>query len=114
MNPEPRFNCAVDAAMSVIEGRWKTTILCLLYKNGEMRFNEILHAIGEISTRMLSRQLKELESDGVVSRTVEEGSPIKVKYALTERGMSLQPVLLGLAQWGLEHQFSNMVEINTD
>ena len=64
MVQKPRFNCSLDAAMSVIEGRWKPTIICLLAQNGSMRFNELLNKIGEVSSRMLSKQLKELEAEG--------------------------------------------------
>ena len=111
MVPAPRYNCAVDATMSVIEGKWKCTIICLLGNNGEMRFNEILKSIGEISSRMLSRQLKELEQDGIVSRKISEEGSVRVSYSLTDKGMSLGPVLNSIAEWGLKHQFSNRVDI---
>jgi DNA-binding HxlR family transcriptional regulator len=113
MVQEPRFNCALDAAMSVIEGRWKPTIICLLAQNGSMRFNELLNRIGEVSSRMLSKQLKELEADAIVSRTVDDTGALKVSYSLTERGMSLIPILSDLARWGAENQFRTLVEIET-
>ena len=109
MTPAPRYNCAVDSAMSVIEGKWKCTIICLLGKNGEMRFNEILKTIGEISSRMLYRQLKELERDGIVVRSIDGDGSIKVSYSLTDKGMSLGPVLNSIAEWGLKYQFTNRV-----
>lgn len=112
MVQEPRFNCALDAAMSVIEGRWKPTIICLLALNGSMRFNELLNRIGEVSSRMLSKQLKELETDAIVSRTVDDHGALKVSYSLTDRGMSLIPVLRELARWGAENQFRTLVEID--
>ena len=111
MEPTPRYDCAVDAAMSVIEGRWKCTIICLLAKNGDMRFNEVLKAIGEISSRMLSRQLKELENDGIVSRTVDDSKGIKITYSITDKGRTLLPVLKDLADWGLKYSFTNRVLI---
>jgi len=113
MVQEPRFNCALDDAMSVIEGRWKPTIICLLAQNGSMRFNELLNRIGEVSSRMLSKQLKELEADAIVSRTVDDHGALKVSYSLTDRGMSLIPVLRDLARWGAENQFRTLVEIDT-
>ena len=112
MVQEPRFNCALDAAMSVIEGRWKPTIICLLALNGGMRFNELLNRIGEVSSRMLSKQLKELEADAIVSRTVDDHGALKVSYSLTDRGMSLIPVLRELARWRAENQFRTLVEID--
>ena len=114
MEPTPRYNCAVDATMAVIEGRWKCTIICLLANHGSMRFNEILRNIGEISSRMLSRQLKELEQDGIVSRSVEEEGAVKIFYSLTDKGMTLIPVLRTIAEWGLQHAFSNFVKIENE
>ena len=111
MIPAPRYNCAVDAAMSVIEGKWKCTIICLLGINGSMRFNEILKAIGEISSRMLSKQLKELEEDGIVTRTINDKGPLKISYSLTDKGRSLGPVLNSIAEWGLKYQFPNRITI---
>lgn len=111
MNGHPRFNCALDATMSIIEGRWKSTIICLLARNGEMRFNEILNSIGEVSSRMLSKQLKELERDRMVNRKVEQNGAVKVSYSLTERGNSIIPVLQSMALWGIENQFTNIVQI---
>jgi len=111
MNGQPRFNCALDATMSIIEGRWKSTIICLLERNGEMRFNEILNSIGEISSRMLSRQLKELERDRMINRRVNQNGAVKVYYSLTARGKSIIPVLQSMALWGIENQFVNIVQI---
>ena len=113
MNQNPRYNCALDATMSVIEGRWKSTIICMLCQHGSMRFNELLNSIGAVSSRMLSKQLKELEKDGIVSREVDDRGGLKVSYSLTQRGMSLIPVLEKMAAWGLENQFNRFVEIET-
>ena len=114
MGQNPRYDCAIDAAMSVIEGRWKCTIVCLLSNNGSMRYNELLRKIGQISSRMLSKQLKELEKDNIVSRNVDDDASIKISYSLTDKGKTLIPVLKTLAKWGLEHEFPNRVDINTD
>ena len=111
MNNTPRYDCAVDSAMSVIEGRWKCTIICKLASKGDMRFNELLNDIGEISSRMLSRQLKELENDGIVHREVDDSRSLKVFYSLTEKGRTLLPILRDLAEWGLRYGFPNMVDI---
>lgn len=106
---ENRFNCAIDATMSVIEGRWKGTILCLLAMNGTMRFSEIQKTIGDITSRILTKQLKELEEDGMLSRTVHTDGKVKVEYSLTDRGLSIIPVLKVIGKWGLENQFVNVV-----
>ena len=79
MSPQnARYNCSIDAAMSVIEGRWKGTIICMLYMDGTLRFSELQKKIGEITSRILSKQLKELESDGMVTRTVVPDGKVKV------------------------------------
>lgn len=105
----PRMNCAIDATMSVIEGRWKTVILCKLCNNGPMRFNRLMKEIEGISPRILTKQLKEMESDGVILRTSFPEVPIRVEYSLTEKGLSLAPILKAMAEWGLENMFSNRV-----
>lgn len=105
MKPENvRYNCAVDAAMAVIEGRWKCTILCMLSLNGPLRFSELQRMIGEITSRILSRQLKELEADGMLVRSVDSHGRLKVEYSLSDKGRSIIPVLESLGRWGVEHQ----------
>ena len=106
---ENRFNCAIDATMSVIEGRWKGTILCMLFKNGTMRFSELQKEIGEITSRILTKQLKELEEDGMIRREVDTSGKIKVEYSLTDRGHSILPVLYSMAEWGARNQFVQVI-----
>ena len=100
----PRYNCPIDAAMSVIEGRWKGTIICMLALDGTLRFSALQRKIGEITSRILSKQLKELEADGMVLRTVVPDGKVRVEYSLTEKGRSILPVLVSLATWGAMHQ----------
>lgn len=105
MTPQnARYNCCIDAAMSVIEGRWKGTIICMLAMNGTMRFSELQRKIGEITSRILSKQLKELEADGMICRDVVTGGKLKVEYSLTDKGCSIIPVLKSLGEWGAMHQ----------
>ena len=105
MSPQnARYNCSIDAAMAVIEGRWKGTIICMLAMDGTLRFSELQRKIGEITPRILSKQLKELESDGMVERTVVPDRKVKVEYSLTDKGRSILPVLESLAIWGAMHQ----------
>ena len=110
----PRMNCAVDATMSVIEGRWKTVILCKLYMNGPMRFNQLMKEIDGVSPRILTKQLKEMEADGVIRRTSYPEIPPRVEYSITERGLSLGPILKAMADWGLKNMFSNRVTFDPD
>ena len=105
MNPQSaRYNCSIDAAMSVIEGRWKGTIICMLANDGTLRFSELQRKIGEITSRILSKQLKELEADGMITRHVIPDGKVKVEYSLTDKGRSIIPVLRSLAEWGAQHQ----------
>ncbi len=103
-----RFNCCLDAAMRVIEGRWKCTILCMLVKEGPMRFSELQRGIGDITSRILSKQLKELEADGMVDRTVADDRKLRVTYSITEKGESIRPALEVLARWGSDHQMGDV------
>jgi DNA-binding HxlR family transcriptional regulator len=105
----PRMDCAVDAAMSVIEGRWKTVILCKLFNQGPLRFSQMAKEIDGISPRILTKQLREMESDGIIIRRSYPEIPPRVEYSITPRGQSLGPVLLMLAQWGRENMFSTRV-----
>ena len=108
-NPNVRYDCCIDAAMSVIEGRWKCTILCLLFKEGPMRYVELQRRIGEISSRILSKQLKELEEDGMILRTVGPDRKISVTYSLSSKGMSVLPALKALAEWGARYQMMQVI-----
>ena len=110
----PRMDCAIDATMSVIEGRWKTVILCKIYKNGPMRFNQLMKSIDGISPRILTKQLKELESDGIIKRTSYQEIPPRVEYSITDKGMSLGPIMLAMAEWGLQNMFPNRVTFDAE
>ena len=90
-------------ALSVIGGKWKMQILFWLWKNEIMRYGEIKKALGAVTHKMLSSKLKELESDGLIYRQEYPGVPPKVEYYLTEKGMSLMPVLRTICQWGCDH-----------
>lgn len=97
------FNCASEAAISVIGGKWKMHILCRLH-DGVSRFNELKRQIPGISQRMLTQQLKELERDGIVIRMAYPERPPRVAYAMTDFGRTLEPVLDMLYSWGETYQ----------
>ena len=97
-----KFNCSMDLTMSYIGGKWKTVILWYLI-NDKKRFSEFKKLIPDITERMLSLQLKELEKDGIVIREVKsDESPIKVTYSLSKFGKSLIPILEEISKWGRE------------
>jgi len=86
--------------LSLINGKYKMTILYTLMEFGVVRFNEMKKYIGEISYKTLSSTLKELEADQLVNRKEYPQIPPKVEYSLTERGKSLIPILDGMCEWG--------------
>ncbi|MFI0821936.1 winged helix-turn-helix transcriptional regulator [Streptomyces sp. NPDC021098] len=91
--------CAMEATVKIIGGKWKGVILFHLL-DGTMRFNELQRQMRGIAPRPLTRQLRELEEDGLVERTVYPVVPPRVEYSLTEEARSLEPLLLGLNEWG--------------
>ncbi|MGG4551256.1 winged helix-turn-helix transcriptional regulator [Paenibacillus humicus] len=90
--------------LSVIGGKWKMVIIYLLAENEPVRFNDLKRQIGAITYKILSSQLKELESDGMVERKEYPQIPPKVEYRLTEKAKTLLPILEGLCEWGAKNQ----------
>jgi DNA-binding HxlR family transcriptional regulator len=86
-------------AVELIGRRWTGAIVAVLLDGGALRFSEISHAVPELSDRLLSERMKELEARGVVSRHVDPGPPVKVLYELTDMGRSLEPALQELKSW---------------
>jgi DNA-binding HxlR family transcriptional regulator len=93
------FGCPVEACMEVIGGKWKGVILFHLLA-GTKRFNELMRLIPGVTQRMLTRQLRELEDDGIVARKIYAEVPPKVEYSLTEFGGTLEDLLRHLQRWG--------------
>jgi DNA-binding HxlR family transcriptional regulator len=86
-------------AVELIGRRWTGAIVEVLLQGGPMRFSEVAHAVPELSDRLLSERMKELEARGVVERRVLEGPPVRVEYELTPMGRSLEPALAELKAW---------------
>lgn len=98
-----QYVLAINDTLNVMIGKWKLPIIgSLLY--GKKRFKELEKDLGKITPRMLSKELKDLEMNGIVKRTVHELSPHSVEYQLTERGQSFQIVLDTMLEWGLNHR----------
>lgn len=91
--------CAVEAAIALIDGKWKCVILFHLL-SGTRRFNELRRAIPGVTQRMLTNQLRELEEDGLITRKIYAEVPPKVEYTLSELGHSMTPILISLKDWG--------------
>lgn len=94
---------ALKDTLGVISGKWKLPIIgSLLY--GTKRFRELERAIPQITPRMLSKELKDLELHGIVNRNVYDSTPVVVEYELTESGRSLSAVMDVMVEWGLQHR----------
>ncbi len=90
----PRFHRAVE----LIGKRWSGAVIRALFR-GPLRFNELLATVPGLSDRLLSERLRELERERIVVREVSPGPPVRVRYALTERGAGLEPAIQALARW---------------
>ncbi|MFK0383444.1 helix-turn-helix domain-containing protein [Rhizobium sp. RM] len=95
--------CPVESTLSFLDGKWKGVILYHLTNSGTLRFNELRRHIPSVTQRMLTKQLRELEEAGLISRTVFPVVPPRVDYALTPLGESMRPVISALKSWGDTH-----------
>lgn len=94
--------CPVAATVETMGGKWKPTILFHL-KDRPRRFNELRRLMPAVTQRMLTLQLRALEADGLIDRTVLEQVPPHVEYSFTERGRTLGPILDAMVAWGEQH-----------
>jgi len=101
-----KTQCPVTATLQLIGGRWKTIILYCL-SSGTKRFGEIAVRIPDISRKVLTEQLKELEADGLIHREQYKEIPPRVEYSLTDLGKSLSSVIQELEKWGVENVLAN-------
>ena len=98
--------CGVETTIAVVGGKWKPMILYALL-SGPRRFGELNRLIPEVTQRMLTLQLRELEEDGMIYREVYKQVPPKVEYSLTPFGRTIEPILLLMEQWG--EQYADIV-----
>ena len=103
------YNCGLDAVVNVVGGKWKALILWSLHDDSK-RFGELRRSISGITEKMLIRQLRELEADGLVHREVFHEVPPRVVYSLTPLGASLNEALLPLGDWG-ERNMDSIVAV---
>jgi len=92
------WHCPAEHALDFLTGKWRPMIIFWLI-DGPMRFNELQRRLGAITHRTLSKSLKEMEADGLVSRRDYGEIPPRVEYSLTDKGTSLQPVLKAMEEW---------------
>lgn len=99
---QKKYNISVEATLEVIGGKWKCVILCHL-THGKKRTSELKRLMPNITQKMLTQQLRELEEDGVINRIVYQQVPPKVEYELSEYGWTLKDILDSLCDWGAKH-----------
>ena len=104
------LNCPVDATLRLIGGKYKSLILWHLI-DGTLRHGELQKLIPQATPKMLTQQLRELESDNLLKRTVYPVVPPKVEYSLTDFGLSLRPILTAMYHWGAGYMKDNNLEI---
>lgn len=95
------YRCPVEVTIDIVGGKWKCLILWHLHE-GTMRFKELERIVPGVSQKMLTQQLKEMEKDGLLTKTVYPEVPPRVEYSLTERGHSLFPLLELMHTWALD------------
>ena len=96
-------DCPIRNVLSRMMDKWTLLALYTLEQQGTMRFNDLRRSIPDVSQKMLTVTLKSMEADGLVSRKVIPAVPVKVEYTLTDRAMSVMPLLDQLLDWSLEH-----------
>jgi DNA-binding HxlR family transcriptional regulator len=94
---------AVNDTINVVNGKWKMTIMASLFF-GKKRYGELEREIPKINSRMLAKELRDLEANGIVTRTVYGTIPVSVVYELTKSGRAFETVVNAMLEWGLEHR----------
>lgn len=95
--------CPVETTLMLISNKWKVLILRDLM-NGTMRFGQLKKSIGSVTQKVLTAQLRDMEANGLLTRTVYAEVPPRVEYTLTELGYSLKPVMDAMWDWGVDYQ----------
>ena len=106
------IDCPAERAVYFLGGKWKIRILFSLLHNKKMRFGEFKKVLKTITQQMLSKQLKELEADGIINRKVIQIMPPNVEYSLTEFGLSVMPILKSFSEWNKKNTRTISVKLN--
>ncbi len=92
--------CGLKKVLDIVGGKWKIMILCVIDKEGTVRYGDLRRSVFGITNTMLANSLKEMENDGLVERKQYMEMPVRVEYSLTEKAESIVPILLQLKKWG--------------
>ena len=106
------IDCPAERAVYFLGGKWKIRILFNLLQSKKIRFGELKKRLKTITQQMLSKQLKELEEDGIVNRKVIQIMPPNVEYSLTEFGLSVMPILKSFSEWNKRNTRTISVKLN--
>lgn len=104
--------CEIEVVLDVIGGKWKPLLVYHLGEEGTKRFGELRSYIPNVSHKTLINQLKELEADGIITRTAYACVPPRVEYAITEKGRTLLPILEMMCDWGFENLGEHYIMTN--
>lgn len=107
-------SCDAEVSIAVLGGAWKPSILTLLGEHEVLRFGELGRLLQDPTARVLTRQLRELEQDGLLTRTVYRQVPPKVEYRLSELGRSATPLLVELTRWGTQYAAQQREAVDQD
>lgn len=95
---------AVHDTMDILNGKWKISIISSICYHNKRRFTDILKDVNGISNKMLSKELRDLEINKLIKRTVLDTQPVTIHYQLTEYGLTLKTIINDLAEWGIKHR----------
>lgn len=107
-----KVTCEIEITLLAMGGKWKPLILYYLTEGGTKRFGEIMNYLHSVSQKTLTNQLRELERDGLINRKVYAQVPPKVEYSITEKGLTLFPILELMCEWGEKNTTDNYEIIN--
>ncbi len=93
-------SCGLKKVIDIIGGKWKIMLLCVIDREGTVRYGQLRKSVHGITNTMLANSLKEMEQDGLVARRQYDEMPVRVEYSLTDKAKSIVPILLELKKWG--------------
>lgn len=100
---EKEILCPLEYGLDIFGGKWKSRIVCVLASNGTLRYNTLRRELGNITDAVLAAMLKEMIADGLIARKQYEEIPPRVEYSLTEKGLSVLPILQSICLWSKKY-----------